>query len=233
MLAEKHGPDVLVVAHRRKSAGIIADDMALGSRAFTGIARAVWHLTRDTENKARRLLLPGKNNLAHEGDGMAFSIIGEPPRISWERDPVAMNADDALVAESQSREQKPGPDAEALDAALAWLRSTLAAGPRLVKELIEEWKNGQGGSDRTLKRAKQTLGIDAYRVEIPGPWWWRFPGKDANLPEGEKLGTLGILAETRADSSAFADDDSKDAKLTVLGILGSDRPESEECEWTG
>jgi hypothetical protein len=49
-LAEKHGPAVLVVAHRRKSAGITADDLALGSRAFTGIARAVWHLTCDSDN---------------------------------------------------------------------------------------------------------------------------------------------------------------------------------------
>lgn len=79
-LAEKYGPAVLVVAHRRKSAGTVADDLALGSRAFTGIARAVWHLTRDTDNKERRLLLPGKNNLAREKDGLAFSIIGEPAR---------------------------------------------------------------------------------------------------------------------------------------------------------
>src|SRR5262249_26629396 len=169
-LAERHGPAVLVVAHRRKSAGSIADDLALGSRAFTGIARAVWHLTRDNENKARRLLLPGKNNLAREGDGLAFSIIGEPARISWERDPVAMSADDALAAESQTQEQKPGPEAEALDAASAWLGAALAAGSRLAKDVIDEWKNGQGGSERTLKRAKQSLGVEAYRMEVPGPW---------------------------------------------------------------
>jgi putative DNA primase/helicase len=42
-LAERHGPAVLVVAHRRKGTGSTADDLALGSRAFTGIARAVWH----------------------------------------------------------------------------------------------------------------------------------------------------------------------------------------------
>lgn len=47
-LAERYGPAVLVVAHRRKSAGSIADDLALGSRAFTGIARAVkWKLIEE------------------------------------------------------------------------------------------------------------------------------------------------------------------------------------------
>src|SRR5262249_6138490 len=169
-LAEKYGAAVLVVAHRRKSTGSVADDLALGSRAFTGIARSVWHLTRDTENKARRLFLPGKNNLAREGDGLAFSIIGEPASIAWERDPVAMSADDALAAESQTQEQKPGPEAEALDAASAWLGAALAAGSRLAKDVIDEWKNGQGGSERTLKRAKQSLGVEAYRMEVPGPW---------------------------------------------------------------
>lgn len=59
-LADKYNVAVLVVAHRRKNGGSHADDLALGSRAFTGIARVVWHLSRDTENKSRRLLLPGK-----------------------------------------------------------------------------------------------------------------------------------------------------------------------------
>jgi hypothetical protein len=173
-LAEKYGPAVLVVAHRRKSAGTNADDTALGSRAFTGIARAVWHLTRDANNKDRRLLLPGKNNLADEGDGLAFSIVGEPARIEWEPDPVNMNADDGLLAESQSR-GKPGPDADVLSAATAWLDAALANGPRLAKELFDEWENGQRGSARTLRRAKQDLGVEAYRLEVPGPWWWRLP----------------------------------------------------------
>jgi len=223
MLAEKYGPAVLVVAHRRKSAGSIADDLALGSRAFTGIARAVWHLTRDNENKARRLLLPGKNNLAREGDGLAFSIIGEPARISWERDPVAMSADDALAAENQSRDRKPGPEAEALEGASGWLRSALADGPRPVKELLDEWKNGQGGSKRTLDRAKQSLAVEAYRPEVPGPWWWRLPGKDANLTEDMELGNLGNLAENSANPTVFEGVGCKDAKLDDLGNLGPNR----------
>lgn len=169
-LAEKYGPAVVVVAHRRKSAGDMADDTALGSRAFTGIARAVWHLSRDAKNKTRRLLLPGKNNLAPEGGGLAFTIAGDPACIRWERDPVAMSADDGLAAEQAAK--KPGPDADAQDTAAAWLSKTLADGPRLVKELLDEWKNGESGSERTLKRAKQSLGVEAYRNEIPGPWWW-------------------------------------------------------------
>jgi putative DNA primase/helicase len=182
-LAEKYGLAVLVVAHRRKSPGNNADDTALGSRAFTGIARAVWHLTRDAGAKSRRLFLPGKNNLAREGTGLAFSIIGEPPHVSWEPDPVAMSADDALAAESEKREQKPGPDAEAVKAAKTWLCTVLASGPRLFNEVLDEWKNGQGGSKRTLDRAKQALQVEAYHPQVPGPWWWRLPANNAKPTE--------------------------------------------------
>jgi len=221
-LAEKYGPAVLVVAHRRKSAGSIADDLALGSRAFTGIARAVWHLTRDPENKSRRLMLPGKNNLAREGDGLVFTIVGDPPHIVWERDPVSMSADDALAAETASRNTKPGPDADALDAATDWLRSTLASGPRLARELANEWCNGQGGGKRTLHRAKQSLQVEAFRLEVPGPWWWRLPPNIATTPKSGHLGNLGNLAKTTGNSTNLDAGEVKVAKLNNLGNLGPD-----------
>jgi RecA-family ATPase len=123
-LAEKYGPAVLVVAHRRKSTGDSADDLALGSRAFTAIARAVWHLSRDGKDKARRLLLPGKNNLAIEGGGLAFTITGAPPALAWERDPVSMSADEALAVENDDKaDSESGPEPEARNQAADWLAS--------------------------------------------------------------------------------------------------------------
>jgi putative DNA primase/helicase len=95
-VAESHGVAVVIVAHRRKSRSGSADDSALGSRAFTGIARATWHLSRDPNDKSRRLLLPGKNNLADAHSGLAFRIGGIPPRIEWEPDPIGMHADDVI-----------------------------------------------------------------------------------------------------------------------------------------
>jgi hypothetical protein len=177
-LAEKYGVAVLVVAHRRKSPGAIADDLALGSRAFTGIARAVWHLTRDTENKSRRLLLPGKNNLAAEGDGLAFTIIGGPPRIVWERDPVAMRADDALAVEHEHHEAKPGPKPGTRNRAVEWLRDLLKAGPMPAANVKEEAKNA-GYAWRTAHRAKDALGVKPFRREFSGEWFWDLPADSA------------------------------------------------------
>ena len=191
-LAKEHSVAVVVVAHRRKSAGSNADETCLGSRAFTGIARAVWHLSRDTEDKARRLLLPGKNNLGREGSGLAFSIIGEPARIFWEGDPVEMTADDQLANENQGREQKRGPSGEATRDAEVWLQSVLANGPRPAKELIDEWVNGEGGSARTLERAKATAGVEAFRKTVPGCWHWRLTENNSVVLAQEKQ--LGGLA---------------------------------------
>ena len=217
-LAEKYGPAVLMIAHRRKSAGNAADDMVLGSRAFTGIARCVWHLTRDAANVNRRLFLPGKNNLSAQQPGLAFAIAGEPAFVTWEPDPVDMTADDALVSERD----KPGPADNALTAAKDWLRDALADGPRLVKDLQDEWQNGQGGSKRTLDRAKHALEVDPFRNEIPGPWYWKLPDKVAKTPKGEQLGYLGNLVKNPRNSTDSDAKDSKAAKLFDLGGVGPD-----------
>ncbi|HMP60790.1 MAG TPA: AAA family ATPase, partial [Gemmatales bacterium] len=225
-LAERHGPAVLTVAHRRKSPGSSADDLALGSRAFTGIARSVWHLARDPGRKGRRLLLPGKNNLSEAGSGLAFTIHGKPPRLSWESDPVDMHADDALAAEAQAAAEarKPGPAAEAQSAAEGWLRGALADGPRPAADLADEWRNGRGGSKRTLERARQSLPAEAYRPQNPGPWWWRLPGQehpapqDAKLnPKSGELGDLGGVPENTGKKPVSRRPKGHIAKLRELG----------------
>jgi hypothetical protein len=174
-LAEQYDAAVLVVAHRRKSPGGFADDMALGSRAFTGLARAVWHVSRDRDDKQRRLLLPGKNNLAAEGRGLAFTIASDDgaPRIRWESDPIDMTADDALREESN-----PTGDERhtALDDATTWLRDTLADGPLASEELFARAK-ADGFAHKTLERAKKQLGIRPWRTgqgkEMA--WFWELP----------------------------------------------------------
>ncbi len=173
-LAEKYGVAVVVVAHRRKGGGAIADDLALGSRAFTGIARSVWHLTHDSENKRRKLLLPGKNNLAPEGTGLAFTIGGEPPAISWEREPVVMSADDALAVENGNQKGKPGPEPQARNQAVEWLRDLLSSGPTTVATIKAEAKDA-GYAWRTVHRAKDELGIKPYREQFGGAWTWKLP----------------------------------------------------------
>jgi hypothetical protein len=192
-LATEYGAAVLVVAHTRKSAGFTADEQVLGSRAFTGLARAVWHVIQDHENEDRRLVLPGKANLSGRSPGLAYAIEGVPARLYWEDEPVNMTADAAMAAVHESRKGRPGPNPVECDAAEAWLSETLANGPRLVKELKDEWKNGLDGSEATLKRAKKSLGVESFRYEIPGEWWWCLKG--TTPPDSKKPGHLEPLGE--------------------------------------
>lgn len=202
VLAERHGVAVLLVTHTRKGTGDFADDLALGSRAYTGLARVVLHLIPDAQDKNRRLLLPGKNNLSAETLGLAFSIVGDgnKARLSWEGDPVNMSADDAVAAENAAK--RPGPDSESLPEAVDFLKDALAGRPRLSKELEDEWKNGHGGSKRTLERAKKSLRVESYRQGEPLRWWCKLDGCESNTGQSntanpskdKQLGDLGGVA---------------------------------------
>jgi hypothetical protein len=168
-LAERYDVAAVIVAHTRKGAATSADDMALGSRAFTGIARGVWHLMRDPHDKQRRLLLAGKSNLAAEQPGLAFALDGEPAAVRYEREPVAMNADDALaLAERALQDDSPA------GRAAAWLRELLADGPRPGKE-VQSAAAEAGFSGRMLRVAKEQLKVSCGPDGFHGTWVWRLP----------------------------------------------------------
>ncbi len=190
MLAEKYGPAVLVVAHRRKAGGAIADDMALGSRAFTGIARSVWHLSRDNEDKSRRLLLPGKSNLAAEQTGMAFTIAGEPAAVSWEREPIAMTADEALALEGKASGKS-----SALEEAVSWLKLYLAEGCKPGQE-VKEAAERDGIAIRTLERAKKELEVVCGPDGFGGPWVWKLPDVPSLRQDFPEFANEKTLAES-------------------------------------
>jgi putative DNA primase/helicase len=70
-LASAHRVSVVCVTHLNKAAGTKALYRAMGSLAFAAAARAVWLVTRDKDDPARRLMLPAKMNLAPEVTGLA------------------------------------------------------------------------------------------------------------------------------------------------------------------
>ena len=181
-LAEKYGPAVLIVCHTRKSSAESADDMTLGSRGFVGLARSVWHVMRDRENKNLRLFLPGKNNLAAQSGGMSFSIGGDPPCVMWDKTPVTMTADECIAAQAS----KPGPDAGERKQAGEWLRNLLSdhgsmpVGDYKQPEegtIVSESKDA-GFTWATMRRAKTDLRIVPYRDQFAGHWRWKLPEEE-------------------------------------------------------
>ncbi|WP_417750045.1 AAA family ATPase [Rosistilla oblonga] len=195
-LAEEYGPAMLAIAHRRKSVGTVADDMALGSRAFTGLARSVWHLSIDPTDTERRLLLPGKNNLAARTSGLAFRILGEPGVMQWEADAVDMTADEALAQEHGSRGQKES----AIEKAKGWLLETLASGSKMATD-VKDLAHIAGISDRTLDRAAKHLEVLREPAGFGKPWQWSLSDNVSkepvppSIPQSRQAETIGNTDE--------------------------------------
>lgn len=188
-LAQESGAAVLLVAHQRKATAAHADDLVLGSRAFTGIARSVLHLLRDPDDEARRLLLPGKMNLSEPAPGLAFSIGGEPPRVNWETEPVHVTAAEVLARGNGG--------SKAGDEAGEWLRDALSSGPVPAKDL-KQLAEQDGLAWRTIERAKKRIGAEAAREGYSngGRWLWF-------MPSGQQTPPLAAKDRHRADVADY------------------------------
>jgi hypothetical protein len=171
---------VLCVSHLRKGEGQ-AIYRTMGSLAFVAAARAAWIVTEDNTHPRRRLLLPAKNNLAPDTEGLAFSVepLGEDgaPVVTWEPEAVTISADDAM----DTGRTKHGPEPCERQEAAEWLRSELASGSRPAKELIDDGK-GMGFTERTLQRAFRSIQGKREKRGFSAGWLWSLPQPDTNTP---------------------------------------------------
>lgn len=178
-LAEEQQLAVLMISHRKKASGDRADNMALGSVAFTAKARSVLHIMADPTdsrpNGKRKLILPGKCNDADPPPGIAFEITPPDGKIEWYSEPTKLTASEVLRIAYAKHKANHGPDAEARLHAETYLKAVLKDGPVWAKALIDEAKEAEGISQITLRRAQKRLGIVAYRPRVPGAWAWKLP----------------------------------------------------------
>jgi hypothetical protein len=180
-MARDRGLAVLIVSHLRKTQGA-AIYRTMGSLAFVACARAAWIIAKDPTDDNKRLLLSLKNNLAPDVAGLAYTIESSPaagvPMIRWTPEPVNISAE-SMVGAAKS----PGRPDDERQYAVTWLRSQLAEGPRLARELKHE-ADANGISYGTLRRAFRQLGGEAFRRgNFPSsPWHWQFPRTDAQNP---------------------------------------------------
>jgi len=177
-LARKHQVAIVVVLHLNKASDKSAIHRAMGSMAFPAAARAVFSVSKDKSDPARRLLATVKFNSGPEPSTLAFRI--SEGRVDWEG-PTGMTADQALSGVT------PDSGHSELKEAEAFLTDLLDGGPVPAKE-IKQKASEAGYSWATLRRAKDRLGVEA--VKEPGKsgrWMW----KKLDLREGmSALSTL-------------------------------------------
>jgi hypothetical protein len=172
---------ILTVTHLNKGSGS-ALHRVTGSIAFTALARVAFAVARDEQDPEgrRRLMLPIKSNLSDDRSGLSYTLEKvnlpngiETVRIGWGTDPVTVTADKALT---RDEERGAGRDAE------AFLRDILAGGPVAVPKIMDEAKKACI-AERTLRRAKEDLGVKTSKAGMSGGWAWE-------LPTGTAWGTL-------------------------------------------
>ncbi len=162
---------VLAISHLNKNTTVRAVYRIMGSVAFTAVSRMVWHIVKDEENPERRLLLPGKLNMAPEMSGLAFRLqsvkVGDElidsAVVSYEDKTIEETADEMLAQTIESLSSTKKRTAE-------WLKDILIDGPRLAMDIFEQAKI-DGISESTVRRAKKQLQVKARKIG-GGQWEW-------------------------------------------------------------
>ncbi len=179
-LAKETGVAVVYVAHWRKNAADSAMYRVGGSIGFVAAARAAWAVDRvPHRDDGLRAMCRIKCNLATDDvPNLGFvlessSVPGQPelgtvPRVRWQG-PVDVDAED--LAGPRRRGER-GPEPEARSQAAAWLAEQLAAGPLPSNDIYRRAAE-VNIADRTLRRAKEVLGVVAFRNK--NQWLWRLP----------------------------------------------------------
>jgi hypothetical protein len=196
-LAETLGVAVVAVMHLNKS-----QTQALyrpgGSIAFVAQARSVLGVVADPDREGRRLLVSLKNNLAEAPRALAFRIAATPggvASVEWMGQLATPGNVEALLRTPDAGERS------AVEEAAAFLRETLAEGPRPARTVAADARE-LGISVAALNRARRRLGVRTVRRGAPGGrrgeggWWWR-------LPNQEDQGDQGDQAE--ADTTPYPD----------------------------
>jgi len=181
-LAERYGVAIVVVRHFAKGATTKVLYKGGGSIGITGAVRAEMMVARDPEEPdgPRRILAQTKSNLGPFPSALAFRLettANEVAHIVWEGE--THHTAEALVAAPPDRDER-----DAQSEAEEVLRHILAAGRIDVATATAEAKKA-GVSERTLKRAKKTLGVVSERNGFgPGAVWFWHLATDGETSKG-------------------------------------------------
>ncbi len=169
------------ITHPAKNAGPRALDHYLGSQAFIAAAR-LGHLCVDEigedvsgqrQASGRALFTSPKHNVAQRRiPAIAYRIEEAAvlpgitaPHIVWE-ETMDITADEALAAASPAKDKNRG--------AVAFLGDVLASAPVHSKIILRRGEV-HGFSEDQLRRAKDKMGVVAYKDGMVGGWMWALP----------------------------------------------------------
>lgn len=168
-IAQRFDVAILAISHLNKGSST-AMYRTMGSLAFVAAARSVYAVVDDPNDPQRRLVLPIKNNLGGDIQGLAYRIEvagNGAPTIAWESAGVTDAIDSILSADPLEQRSE-------LSQAIEWLSSELSSGPVDTKTLQQNAK-AAGHSWRTIRRAQAKLHVTPRKTGTGGGWQWWHP----------------------------------------------------------
>ena len=189
-IAQEYRVAILYVTHLNKGQGSPMSRVT-GSGAFVAAARSAMLVGADPEDPDRRIVAMLKANLAKESDGAAYRIRSNEddlPVVEWEPGKVDIRPADILAHEPDEARRERSDAAE-------WLCSELSHGPVLTNDL-QSRSRAAGHAWRTVRRAKDQIGVRAKRTGVGGKWQWWHPDdlyEYGHMSPSQKVGQVGHL----------------------------------------
>jgi hypothetical protein len=203
-VAERTGCAILGLTHPPKGA---SDPVtaAVGSTAWTAIARIVWLLGvhPEDESGARRVVTVSKSNYRMPDSGLSFTIGNDE---QYECGFVTGLSSSSVTAEDLAAASVPASERTSREEARAMVKAILKKGPMETSELLKLTR-GAGISDRTVDRARSDLGAKASPQHAPDgkmtSWMVSLPDQSATPPNHTDspllggVGAVGAVVVTR------------------------------------
>jgi hypothetical protein len=185
-MADETGCAVILIRHLNKSGNTNPTYRGMGSVATTAVARSVLLAAKDPDDSTRYILTVSSSNLTAKHDGIAYRTASAPDsdivRVVWEG--TSHHTAESLLRASASF----GAEHTARTEAENWLRDFLSDGPKPAAEVQTE-ALAAGHTERTLRRAKDSLGVRSQQVGRQ--WVWSLPG---HTPTQHKPASEGQMA---------------------------------------
>ncbi|MGA2617384.1 MAG: AAA family ATPase [Thermoguttaceae bacterium] len=172
-MAEQTGVAVVLARHLNQSGGSNPLYRGLGSIGVMGAVRSGLLLAVDPADHERRVLAQTKTNLGAISESLSLRPleIGEGVAVEW----LGTSPHSAItLLEAAGGRSRPE-----LDEAMYFLFATLAGGPVLQRE-VHTAARQEGITPRTLRRAREALGIVSHRDGFGrgGRHYWQLPDDD-------------------------------------------------------
>lgn len=214
-LAERTGVSVIGIRHLTKGSGQNPKYRGGGSIGIIGAARAAF-LFADAPGQDRvRVMAPVKGNLWRGKPEALEYVIEEKagqPVIAWHG--KSHHSAQSLLAQPDSAEES-----NALTDAKNFLTDFLKDGPRSANDVKQEARRA-GVSERTLYRAKATLGIMSRKSGIGDGQHWQWvlseSIREPKTANNERLAIFEQVSETKPVSPTSSPNIAKPESLAMF-----------------